>query len=158
MPISAPIYRPRNPKQTPYYRCVVDHLETLEQVYEERFERNYGFFRPMSNRLWSGFWTAMFSKTALPGSSAKTAAMNTYRNICRSPHCLRRIREAKRVVRPNFNGLPPLFPLSTSIGNFLIGKVPFSSEIPSVNSTSDLFLSLIVFFPFFIILPSKSNF
>ena len=46
MPVPFPVYRPRNPKQTPYYRCVEDHLETLEQVYEDRFERTYGFFRP----------------------------------------------------------------------------------------------------------------
>ena len=28
-----------NPKQTPYYRCVEDQLETLEQVYEDRLIR-----------------------------------------------------------------------------------------------------------------------
>ncbi len=39
MLVSAPVYRPHNPKQTPYYRCVEDHLETLEQVYEDRLER-----------------------------------------------------------------------------------------------------------------------
>jgi len=46
MPVTTHLYRPRNPKQTPYYRCVEDHLEILEQVYEDRFERIYGFFRP----------------------------------------------------------------------------------------------------------------
>jgi len=35
-------------------------------------------FAPMSNRFWSGIWIAVISKTALPGSSAKTAAMNIY--------------------------------------------------------------------------------
>ena len=37
MPVPFPVYRPRNSQQTPYYRCVEDHLETLEQVYEDRF-------------------------------------------------------------------------------------------------------------------------
>ncbi len=45
-PVPAPVYRPRNPKQTPYYRSVEDQLETLEQVYEDRFERISGFFCP----------------------------------------------------------------------------------------------------------------
>jgi hypothetical protein len=45
MPVSAPVYRPRNPKQTPYNRCDEDHIETLEQVFEDRFKRIYGFFR-----------------------------------------------------------------------------------------------------------------
>jgi hypothetical protein len=39
-------YKLRNPKNSDYYRCVEDHLETFIQVYEERFERTYGFFRP----------------------------------------------------------------------------------------------------------------
>jgi hypothetical protein len=39
------IYRPRNPRDSAYYRCVEDHFERFEQVYEERFERQYGFFR-----------------------------------------------------------------------------------------------------------------
>lgn len=43
---SSCVYRSRNPQRSPYYRCVEDHLETLEQVYKDRFERQYGFFRP----------------------------------------------------------------------------------------------------------------
>ena len=37
-----------------------------------------GSFAPMSNRLWSGIWIAAISSMVLPGSSAKTVAMNTY--------------------------------------------------------------------------------
>jgi hypothetical protein len=40
------VYRQRNPQNSPYYQCVEDHFETFEQVYDERFERQYGFFRP----------------------------------------------------------------------------------------------------------------
>jgi hypothetical protein len=32
-------------------RCVEDHLETFIQAYEERFERNYGFFRPYLQKV-----------------------------------------------------------------------------------------------------------
>jgi len=38
-------YRPRNPRASDYFQCVEDHFETFEQVYEDRFERQYGFFR-----------------------------------------------------------------------------------------------------------------
>ncbi len=38
-------YRTRKPQATALYQCV-DHFETLEQVYDERFVRQYGFFRP----------------------------------------------------------------------------------------------------------------
>ncbi|MBW1751742.1 MAG: hypothetical protein JRJ46_01260 [Deltaproteobacteria bacterium] len=41
--MSAPVYRQRDPQSTPYYRCIEDHFETFEQVYDDRFERQYGF-------------------------------------------------------------------------------------------------------------------
>ncbi len=43
--MAASVYRQREPQNSPYYRCVEDHFEALEQIYEERFERRYGFFR-----------------------------------------------------------------------------------------------------------------
>lgn len=46
MPEISPIYRPRNPQSAAYYHCVEDNFEKFEQAYEERFERQYGFFRP----------------------------------------------------------------------------------------------------------------
>ena len=51
MPDTNPVYRPRNPHDSPYYRCVEDHFEAFEQVYEERFERQYGFFRSYVARV-----------------------------------------------------------------------------------------------------------
>jgi hypothetical protein len=44
--INLKVYRPRKPQDSAYYRCVEDCFETFEQVYQERFERKYGFFRP----------------------------------------------------------------------------------------------------------------
>ena len=46
MPDTSPIYQPRKPQNSQYYHCVEDHFETLEQVYDERFAKKYGFFRP----------------------------------------------------------------------------------------------------------------
>ena len=43
--INLKVYRPRKPQNSAYYRCVEDCFETFEQVYQERFERKYGFFR-----------------------------------------------------------------------------------------------------------------
>ena len=43
--INLKVYRPRKPQDSAYYRCVEDCFETFEQVYQERFERKYGFFR-----------------------------------------------------------------------------------------------------------------
>ena len=46
MPDTSPLYRPRKPQDSQYYQCVEDHFERLEQVYDERFAKQYGFFRP----------------------------------------------------------------------------------------------------------------
>ena len=40
------VYRPRNPNNSVYYQCIEDYFEVFEQIYEERFERRYGFYRP----------------------------------------------------------------------------------------------------------------
>ena len=51
MSAPAAVYRPRSPQSSDYYRCVEDHLETFVQVYEERFERRYGFWRPYLRKV-----------------------------------------------------------------------------------------------------------
>ena len=40
------VYQPRNPKVSAYYRCVEDHFEQLETVWDERYQRRFGFWRP----------------------------------------------------------------------------------------------------------------
>ena len=44
--MQAPVYRRRDPQNSPYYQCVEDHFETFEMIYDDRFGRQYGFFRP----------------------------------------------------------------------------------------------------------------
>jgi len=39
-------YRPHSPQNSQYYQCIEDHFETFEQVCDDRFARQYGFFRP----------------------------------------------------------------------------------------------------------------
>jgi hypothetical protein len=41
------VYRPRNAQASPLYRLVEDHFEELERVWDERYEREYGFWRPV---------------------------------------------------------------------------------------------------------------
>ena len=41
------IYRPRHPERTVLYRVFFHHFERFVAEYESRFERDYGFFRPI---------------------------------------------------------------------------------------------------------------
>jgi len=43
----AGVYRPRYPEQTVLYRVLSHHFERFLAEYEDRFEREYEFFRPI---------------------------------------------------------------------------------------------------------------
>jgi len=40
------VYQPRNPKASAYYRCVEDHFEQLQTLWDERYQSRFGFWRP----------------------------------------------------------------------------------------------------------------
>ncbi len=40
------VYKPRNPKDSAYYKCVENHFEELEQVWDDRYQSRYGYWRP----------------------------------------------------------------------------------------------------------------
>jgi len=41
------VYRPRHPQQSPFYRLVERFYVEFEAVYEERYQKRYGFWRPI---------------------------------------------------------------------------------------------------------------
>ena len=41
------VYRPRNPRATDLYALVEDNFDQLERVWDERYERQFGFWRPI---------------------------------------------------------------------------------------------------------------
>jgi hypothetical protein len=51
MATPAAVYRPRNPQDSDYYRCVEDYFETFVQNYDEHFSRQYGFWRPYAEQV-----------------------------------------------------------------------------------------------------------
>ncbi len=46
MPDTSHVYKPHKPQESQYYRCIEDNFEKLEQVYDDRFPKKYGFLRP----------------------------------------------------------------------------------------------------------------
>jgi len=45
------VYRPRNPKGSPWYRCVEDNFDEFVSVYSEQFGQKYGFWRPHIEKI-----------------------------------------------------------------------------------------------------------
>jgi len=46
-PAARGVYKPRRPQASPLFRLVSDHLHRLQTVYDERFAREYGPWRPV---------------------------------------------------------------------------------------------------------------
>jgi hypothetical protein len=65
-PLAPPaLYRPRNARATPLYQLLEAHYEDVMAVWEERFERKYGF--------WRGFVDAVVARYLDCGTGAKHA-------------------------------------------------------------------------------------
>lgn len=45
------VYHPRDPKRSPLWQILDRHFEIFERIYEERFEKRYGFFRPVISEV-----------------------------------------------------------------------------------------------------------
>jgi len=41
------VYHPRKPTDSPLYRLLLNHFDSFEQIYDERFSHDYGFYRPV---------------------------------------------------------------------------------------------------------------
>ncbi|MFM8830904.1 MAG: transposase zinc-binding domain-containing protein [Spartobacteria bacterium] len=41
------VYRARNPKASPLWRCLDAHFDTFLEIYPEVYEHDYGFLRPI---------------------------------------------------------------------------------------------------------------
>jgi len=45
------VYHPRNPKESPLWNLLNNHYEDFERNYPQRFEKEYGFFRPVISEV-----------------------------------------------------------------------------------------------------------
>ena len=71
----SPVYQSRN-----LQFCQKDHFETLRQVWDERFTKQYGFFRPYARHVIYRYLDCGIVNPAKPGfvSDVETAVMNTF--------------------------------------------------------------------------------
>lgn len=77
MPDIDPVYRPRKPQDSQYYRCVENHFEDFERVCEERFTTKYGFLRAYVRQVIYRYLDCGILHNGFARGSVRTAAMNT---------------------------------------------------------------------------------
>jgi hypothetical protein len=44
-------YHPRKPQDSPLWKMLTDHYDSFEQGYDERFEKQHGFFRSIISEV-----------------------------------------------------------------------------------------------------------
>jgi hypothetical protein len=78
-----PLYRPRDPRATDLWRLIDQHFETFRQVYNERFQAKYGFWRPVVDRSVSVFLKCgdLGRAYALAALSARDTALSQFRYL-----------------------------------------------------------------------------
>jgi hypothetical protein len=50
-----PLYRPRDPQDSDLWRLIDQRFDSFRQVYDERFQAKYGFWRPVVDRSVTAF-------------------------------------------------------------------------------------------------------
>jgi hypothetical protein len=78
------VYRPRDPRATALYQILEDHFETFVGVYDDRYERTHGYWRPVVEEVVassgaigrSDFLVAM-NLMALPASNVQGAGKSS---------------------------------------------------------------------------------
>ncbi len=69
-------YRRRTPRESPLFQLLEQYFEEFEQVYPDRYQNRYGFFRPVIRKAVNAFLdTAATFVKDLPAFVAPTAAM-----------------------------------------------------------------------------------
>ena len=68
-PYDFDIYQPRNPKASAYYKCVENHFEELEQIWDDVYKSRYGYWRTY-------VMTVIYSILGLPGCVVKNVVMS----------------------------------------------------------------------------------
>ena len=50
-----PLYRPRDPQASNLWRLLDEHFESFQQVYDQRYQAKYGYWRPIVEQSVAAF-------------------------------------------------------------------------------------------------------
>ena len=107
------VYRPRNAQASPLYRLVEDHFDKLERVWDGRYEREYGFWRPVVRHVVEQFLDCGdlrcgFARLWCPTCRKDLLLPYSCRRRCFCPSChqKRALRFAKHIDEEVLRDLP----------------------------------------------------
>ena len=87
-----PLYRPRDPQASALWRLMDRHFPTFQQVYDERFQAKYGFWRPVIDRSVTAFLRCGdlhegFARVRCPDCKHEMFVAFSCKQRCTCPSC-----------------------------------------------------------------------
>lgn len=86
------LYRPRDPQASDLWRLMDQHFDSFQQVYDERFQTKYGFWRPVVERsvrafLKCGDLQEGFARVRCPDCHHEMFVAFSCKQRCTCPSC-----------------------------------------------------------------------
>ena len=87
-----PLYRPRDPRASALWRLMDQHFPTFQQVYDERYQAKYGFWRPVIDRSVTAFLKCGdlhqgFARVRCPDCQHEMFVAFSCKQRCTCPSC-----------------------------------------------------------------------
>ena len=87
-----PLYRPRDPRASDLWCLIDEHFETFQQVYDERFQDKYGYWRPVVQRSVTAFLKCGdlqegFARVRCPDCQHEMFVAYSCKQRCTCPSC-----------------------------------------------------------------------
>jgi transposase-like protein len=87
-----PLYQPRDPHASDLWRLLDGHLETFREVYSERFQAKYGYWRPVIDRSVAAFLKCGdlqegFARVRCPHCKHEMFVAYSCKQRCTCPSC-----------------------------------------------------------------------
>ncbi len=90
--IETEFYQPRKPQESPFYQLVDQYYDEFERVYPERYEKKYGFWRPVIGNAVARFLKCGdvqegFARVRCPDCTHEFFVAFSCRQRCMCPSC-----------------------------------------------------------------------
>ena len=87
-----PLYRPRDPQASDLWRVLDEHFDSFQQVYDQRYQAKYGYWRPIIEQSVAGFLRCGdlqegFARVRCPDCKHEMFVAFSCKQRCTCPSC-----------------------------------------------------------------------
>ena len=101
-----PLYRPRDPQASDLWRLLDEHFDSFQQVYDERYQAKYGYWRPIVEQsvaayLKCGDLQEGFARVRCPDCHHEMFVAFSCKQRCTCPSCHQKRTLLTAIHRPS---------------------------------------------------------